>query len=204
MPNISKVFAKFIGASFLIFFITFGLLNNDLKFELIDNPFTKSNSKPQSSALLIEKDIVKTESKSVLGSSDSIEISKREPSTPEELKLYRFLTEINSPLSDYVIEIVDSADRHGIPYNIVVAISMMESSGCKKNFAAHNCWGWAVHYDKAFNSYPEAIETVSAGLGQYYYGIGLDTPSKIMPKYCPPCTTWDQTVNYYLARIDNS
>jgi hypothetical protein len=84
---------------------------------------------------------------------------------------------------------------------------MQESNLCKKvrSDSAHNCWGWGIHSGKglAFNSYPEAIETVARGLATKYKDArGLTTPEEIEKRYNPNSTgSWAFSVNHFMSQM---
>lgn len=120
--------------------------------------------------------------------------------------LKSFLRKYDSELYDHAEAIVASADKHSIDYRLVPAIAMQESNLCRViPNGSHNCWGWGIYGDRVtrFASYPEAIETVSAGLKKYYYDQGLTTPDQIMQKYTPSSNgSWARGVNFFFQRIE--
>jgi fructose-specific component phosphotransferase system IIB-like protein len=104
---------------------------------------------------------------------------------PDEVKVVKIRTYLenrNSPLAEYAEEFIKAANEHGIDYRIVVAISIIESGGGKKNFRPYNAWGWGKN---GFTNWTEGIWAVSAGIGRYY-SKGLTTPRLISYSYCPP------------------
>lgn len=119
--------------------------------------------------------------------------------------LQKFFTKYNSPLVDYVSYIVQTADKYGIDYRLIPAISMQESTGCKfipEN--SYNCWGWGIYGDKVtrFPNYPEAIETVSRGLKNNYIDKGLTSPEEIMKRYTPPSKgSWAEGVHFFFEQL---
>ena len=115
-------------------------------------------------------------------------------------KVEKYLNGRNSPLAKYAEEFVEAADHYNIDYRLVAAISIIESGGGKHNFRPHNAWGWGR---RSFNSWEEGIWEVSRGLS-VYYSRGMDTPSKIAPRYCPPnAEKWASNVTYVMNLIES-
>lgn len=119
--------------------------------------------------------------------------------------LKNYLSKNNSPLSDHSDTIVNIADKYQIDWKLLTAIAMKESGGCRViPEGSHNCWGWGIHSKGTlmFDSYPQAIETVSKGLKEKYYDLGYVTPEEIMKKYAhPDSTTWADGIRYYMDRL---
>lgn len=126
-----------------------------------------------------------------------------EDARPEIVRQY--LKRYNSVLVDYSDLIVELADKYGIDYRLIPAIAQQESNLCK--FippGGHNCWGWGIHSrgTLGFNSFPEAIETVTSGLKREYIDKGYTTPDEIMKKYTPSSPgTWAAGVNQFMAEM---
>src|SRR5260221_2133964 len=58
-------------------------------------------------------------------------------------KLQQFFAHYGSPLEPFAQNIVDSADKYGISYELLPAIGMQESGECKDiPPGSDNCWGW--------------------------------------------------------------
>ena len=91
-------------------------------------------------------------------------------------------------------------------FRLLVAIAQQESNLCKKiPEGTHNCWGWGIHSKGTlgFDSYPEAIETVSQGIRRDYLNKGYTTPEEIMKKYTPSSPgTWAFGVNKFLGQME--
>lgn len=117
-----------------------------------------------------------------------------------------FFRKYGSVLYDYADVFVTTADKYSLDYRLLPAIAMQESNLCKYIYeGSHNCWGWGIYGNKVtrFNSYPEAIETISKGLKLYYVDKGLTTPEAIMRKYTPPSDgSWAFGVNTFLKIIE--
>ncbi len=122
--------------------------------------------------------------------------------------LRQFFARYNSPLEAYVGEIVAAADKYGLDYRLLPAIAMQESTLClKAPSSSHNCWGFGIYGKKktAFDSYADAIETISKTLASDYHGKGLIEPDQIMTKYTPSSNgSWAEGVSYVMDRIGAS
>lgn len=120
--------------------------------------------------------------------------------------LKAFLRQRESPLYDHAELIVQTADKYELDFRLIPAISIQESGGCRKiPPGSHNCWGWGIYGTTVtrFNSYPEAIETVSKGLKLNYIDKGYVTPDEIMRKYNPssPEGSWARGVNSFFGAL---
>lgn len=120
--------------------------------------------------------------------------------------LKNFFRKYNSPLFDFTDQIVAASDQNGFDYRLLPAIAMQESNLCKyipEN--SHNCWGWGIYGDTVtkFDTYNDAIDTVSRGLKRDYIDKGLTTASSIMAKYNPSSTgSWAHGVNTFLRALE--
>lgn len=87
-------------------------------------------------------------------------------------KLETFFIKYKCPQPYYVDEYIQSADRHLLPYTLLPAISLQESS-CGRRFpkGTNNHWGWN-HGRQKFTSVPAGIDFISDKLanGRYYKG----------------------------------
>ena len=121
-------------------------------------------------------------------------------------KLRRYLRSLNSPLFDHADLLVEEADKNGYDYRLLVAISLQESLACRKiPEGSYNCWGWGIYGDTVtrFESYEDAIRTVSAGIKKNYLDKGLITTEQIMKKYTPGSNgSWSRAVRYFFHRIE--
>ncbi len=119
--------------------------------------------------------------------------------------LKRFFRKYNSPLYDQAEHIVKVSDTYKMDYRLVPAIAMQESGLCRViPNGSHNCWGWGIYGNTVtrFNSYEEAIETVSKGLRVNYLDKGYVTPTQIMEKYTPSSQgSWARGVNFVLESL---
>ena len=116
--------------------------------------------------------------------------------------LKNFLAEHNSPLTDYAGEFVASADKYGLDWRLVPAITGVESTfGKRIPENSFNAYGWA-NGDYQFDSWENSIDTVSMTLKTKYIDKGAPTIAKIGRRYAPPSETWAGKVKYFVAKID--
>lgn len=117
-----------------------------------------------------------------------------------------FFRKFGSPLYDYADKIVEVSDRYQFDYRLLPAIAMQESGLCRViPNDSHNCWGWGIYGNVVtrFDSYDEAIETVSKGIKKEYIDKGLITASAIMQKYTPSSSgSWAYAVNTFLRALE--
>jgi hypothetical protein len=114
----------------------------------------------------------------------------------------QFFARYKSPLEPFASNVVEDADKYSLDFRLVPSIAMQESNLCKKIITdSYNCWGFGIYGKKItrFESFPEAIETVTKTLSQNYIAGGLNTPEEIMKKYTPSSNgSWANNVNYYM------
>ena len=116
--------------------------------------------------------------------------------------LKQFFNKYNSPLVDHVDTFIEVADKYGIDYRILPAISCVEST-CAKFYIkeTYNPFGWGggkIDY----NSFDESIESVGKGLHKGYISKGLTTVERIAPVYNPPNPVhWALKVRYFMNQI---
>ncbi|MCL5433104.1 MAG: hypothetical protein M1524_03245 [Patescibacteria group bacterium] len=117
--------------------------------------------------------------------------------------LKEFLDTYNSPLSESAEDFVKSADKYDIDWKLVAAISGVESTfGKHIPYNSYNGWGWGVYGDNViyFESWKDAIETISKGLRQNYIDRGATNVYAIGRIYAAS-PTWAQRVEYFMNRI---
>lgn len=122
-------------------------------------------------------------------------------------KLESFFAQHESPLYPYARLIVEQAEQYGIDYRLLPAIAMNESTLCKNIHSnSYNCWGWGIYGNKVtrFESYEQAIRTISRGLREQYYDKGMSSPSAIMKVYTPssPNGVWATKIEWVYRQID--
>lgn len=92
------------------------------------------------------------------------ELTKKEKERKlQAAKIDTYYNKYNLPLAGYGEQFVMVAEKYGIPYNLLPAVAMRESTGGK--FACYNNpFGWGSCKIK-FNNFNEAIESVGKNLG---------------------------------------
>ncbi len=119
--------------------------------------------------------------------------------------IHEYLLEKESSLAPYAEFIVKTAEKYGLDYRLTTAIAQKESGLCKViPEGSHNCWGWGIHSKGTltFNTYEEAIDTVSRGIKENYIDQGYITLEEIMAKYTPLSPgTWAEGVGFYMNQI---
>jgi len=122
--------------------------------------------------------------------------------------LRQFLMDYNSPMYPYAEVFVTEADKYGLDWRLVTAISGVESAFGLLPVRANNAWGWKGGADGNFNPFEtwgHGIEVVTRRLA-LGYGIHM-TPFEIEPIYCPPCGEnpahlWANGVVKFMNQID--
>jgi len=116
--------------------------------------------------------------------------------------LRKFLKEYNSPLADYAEVFVREADKNGIDWRLVPAITGVESTfGKNIPFKSYNAYGWA-NGAYTFESWEDSIGIVSKSLREKYMDKGAVTINQIGRRYAPPSNTWSSKVKYFMRKID--
>ena len=119
-------------------------------------------------------------------------------------KLEAFLAGYNSPLTAFAQEMIDTADKYGLDWRLIPAITGVESTfGRHIPYESYNAYGWA-NGAYSFNSWNQSIEIVGKTLKEKYIDRGLDTTTKIGRVYAPPSKTWANKVNYFMGKIDDT
>jgi hypothetical protein len=117
----------------------------------------------------------------------------------------QFFAKYKSPLEPFASNVVEAADKYDLDFRLIPSIAMQESNLCQKIITdSYNCWGFGIYGKKVtrFESYPEAIETVTKTLAQNYVAGGLNTPDEIMKKYTPSSNgSWAKSVNYFMGQL---
>lgn len=140
------------------------------------------------------------------------EVLTRELVRSEQIKkirsLEKFFDGYKSPLKAHSERFVKVAEKYGMDYRLLPAISCMESS-CGKQLieGSYNPFGWGIYGDNAiyFQDYDEAIETVGKGIKSNYLDKGFDTPKKIAPIYTPPNhVNWLSGVTFFMEKIEKT
>lgn len=118
----------------------------------------------------------------------------------------QYLNRYNSPLSPHSAKIVEISDKYSLDYRLIPAIAQQESNLCKIiPPESYNCWGWGIHSKGSlgFNSFDEAIETVSKGLKEEYLDKGFKSVTEIMSKYTPQSNgSWASGVSQFMSDME--
>lgn len=118
----------------------------------------------------------------------------------------KYLEKYGSPMAPYANLIVETADKYGLDWRLLVAIAQQESNLGKKIPAnSYNAWGWGVHSQGTlrFSSWEQAIETVACGIKEKYLDKGYTTPEAIMSKYTPLSSgSWAFGVNQFIEELE--
>jgi hypothetical protein len=141
---------------------------------------------------------------------NSVELLTKELVRAEQVNKVRMLEKFfegyKSPLKAHSETFVLVAEKYGLDYRLLPAISCQESS-CGKQLieGSYNPFGWGIYGSNAiyFENYDEAIETVGKGLKENYLDKGFDTPQKIAPIYTPPSKgSWLYGVTFFMEKIE--
>lgn len=121
---------------------------------------------------------------------------------PRVGKLEGFLNNYKSPLAEYSFYFIYCADKYGIDWKLLPAITGIESTfGKRIPSGSYNAYGWGNGLSR-FESWEESIDYVTKALAEKYVARGLDTPREISPVYCPPNPTWGSKVEHFMAKIE--
>lgn len=109
------------------------------------------------------------------------------------------------PYDHYADRYIEVADKYGLDFRLIPAISMQESNCCKKiPEGSNNCWGYGIYGDQVvrFQTVEEGIETVAKTLAKNYTAKGLMEPEEIMAKYTPQSKgSWAAGVMHFMAEM---
>jgi hypothetical protein len=115
-----------------------------------------------------------------------------------------YLEKRNSPLAGSASTFIEQADRYNLDWRLVAAISGLESGfGKQIPVNSYNGWGWGIYGNnvKRFNSWDEAIETISQGLRENYVNkMGTDNVYSIGRIYAAS-PTWAVRVESFMMDI---
>lgn len=122
-------------------------------------------------------------------------------------RLAAFLRSHNSPLALEASYFVSEADRLGLDWKLVAAISGVESTFGKripKN--SYNGWGWAIYTGQSdgrhFANWKEGITVVSEGLKYRYFDKGAKTIEQ-MGRIYAASPMWSSKVRFFLQKIED-
>lgn len=119
------------------------------------------------------------------------------------LKLKTYLERQDSPLSPHVDDFIKIADKYGIRYSLLPAISGRESTfGKHIPYGSYNCYGWGPSI--RFQSWEDGIEKVAKGLKENYIQKGNRTTVDQIAKMYAQSQTWSSGVNSFIYEIENT
>jgi hypothetical protein len=125
------------------------------------------------------------------------------------LKVEKYFADKELPAADHAEKLVIEAEKNGLPWTLVAAIAMRESTGgkfsCQSNRA--NLFGWGGCGKIKFDSVDHAIETVARNLGgnnpnTAHYYEGKDTYG-ILRKYNSVIPNYPKEVLAIMKSIEN-
>ncbi len=122
--------------------------------------------------------------------------------------LKQFLLDYNSPMAPYASVFVTEADKYGLDWRLVTAISGVESAFGVIAVRENNAWGWKGGSDGDFNPFSTWEDGIKHVTERMALGYGVDmTPFEIEPIYCPPCGQnpdhlWANGVIKFMDQID--
>ena len=122
-------------------------------------------------------------------------------------KLAFYLKSHNSPLAPYAATFVKEADKNGLDWRLLAAISGVESTfGQAIPSSSYNAWGWGVFtgmsYGIYFKDWQDGITRVSKGLKTNYLDKGAESVEEIGRIYAAS-PAWSRKVRFFINQIDN-
>jgi len=122
-----------------------------------------------------------------------------------EIKLRNFLQKYNSPLVSFTKDFIKAADKYGLDYRLLPAISGVESTfGMQIPQNSFNAYGWNGG-NWYFDSWPNSIYFVSQALKENYVKRGAREVWQIAPIYNPVTpASWGAKVLRFEELIENT
>lgn len=118
--------------------------------------------------------------------------------------LEAFLIQYNSPFADKADFFVAEADRNGLDWRLLAAISGVESTfGQRFPEGSYNAWGWGIYGTNrlGFASWEEAIQTISTGLRERYMDKWGAQDVHQIGRYYAASPTWATRVAFFMEKI---
>lgn len=152
--------------------------------------------------------LASTSSGSVAAQSASLIDKSRDPYSNDKrvITLYDFLGLYHSPLQEYADVFVRTADKYDLDWRLVAAISGVESTFAKEMpSSSYNAWGWGIYGNNMiyFQSYQDAIETISKSLRENYINKWGSKNVHQIGRFYASSPTWSQRVVFFMNKIDN-
>lgn len=122
-------------------------------------------------------------------------------------QLRGYLTMHNSPLAGDASHFIAEADRLGLDWKLVAAISGTESTfGKHVPGDSYNAWGWGIPTGAqsgiVFGSWKQGITAVSEGLKYHYVDRGAVSVEQIGRIYAAS-PRWSGNVRFFLNEIES-
>lgn len=144
----------------------------------------------------------------IKASGSSAVLARTEISSLEDarVKILRgYLKQYNSPLTPSAETFVRAADKYGLDWKFVAAISGVESTfGKAIPYNSYNAWGWGVYGNNVtyFESFDQGIEIISESLRRDYMDTWGAEDVHSIGKIYAASPTWSQKVTYFMNSID--
>lgn len=118
--------------------------------------------------------------------------------------LAAYLQKFDSPLQYHTQDLIDAAKKYNLDWKLVTAIAGVESTFGKFIPGGYNGWGWGA-YDANravyFNSWTEAINTISQSLREDYINNGYTEPFS-MNKIYAKSPYWGSNVTFFMNDLE--
>ena len=121
------------------------------------------------------------------------------------IKLQKYLEQYNSPLAEYADVFVREADKNGLDWKFVAAISGVESTfGKHIPPYSYNGWGWGVYGGNVhrFASWEDAISTISTDLRSKYMNKWGAKDVYSIGRIYAASPTWAVRVESFMNKIE--
>jgi len=116
--------------------------------------------------------------------------------------LEAFLEKYNSPLAPYSQVFIATADKYGLDWRLIPAITGVESTfGKRIPYNSYNAYGWA-NGEYRFTSWEESIAIVGEALRTKYEDKGAVSINQIARRYAPPSSSWAGKVKFFMRKIE--
>lgn len=139
----------------------------------------------------------------ILDSSATLKSAQKTEVTSDmrTVALQNVLRRYNSVLTPYAPAYVKYADKYGVDWRLLPAISGLESYFATFYVpGTYNAYGWGGGYIY-FDSWENGIETINRALREKYINRGADDVWSIGPIYAEN-PAWSERVNYFIQEID--
>lgn len=158
----------------------------------------------------IDQAVLKATTPVVTAAQTPEEIALEQKEKDEAAQIDAYFAQYDLPLAGHGMTFVTEAQKSGIPWTLLPAIAMAESTGCKYIIkGTNNCFGWGSGRIK-FSSIDDAIAQISQNLGgnnpdtaQYYDGKSV---KEILEMYNPPriAPSYQSNVLHIMAAIEKT